>query len=263
MMPPTDSRGQFAGILGDMSESSQLVGRESNVVPGRFGEPMQVREAQWSRGGGNAQPNRPMLLCLHGWGSNEQDLADMMRYVAPYNDFVSLRAPLVLQEEHGSIPGAYTWFHDCVPTGEDLDRDSFAAANAIDAWVLEHIPAERDVVPIGFSQGGLLAIHLLRVHPERYRASISLSGFLAPAQVPGTAPADDRLADLQIPTFFGYGQADTVIPAYEIHAMSAWLEEHTWLTEKSYRGLDHAVSLQEFNDLRQWLMLHNITSGML
>ena len=79
MMPPTDSRGQFAGILGGMSESSQLVGRESNVVPGRFGEPMQVREAQWSRGGGNAQPNRPMLLCLHGWGSNEQDLADMMR----------------------------------------------------------------------------------------------------------------------------------------------------------------------------------------
>ena len=54
-----------------------------------------------------------------------------------------------------------------------------------------------------------------------------------------------------------------MIPAYEIHAMSAWLEEHTWLTEKSYRGLDHAVSLQEFNDLRQWLMLHNITSGML
>lgn len=81
-----------------MSESSQLVGRESSVVPGRFGEPMQVHEAQWSRGGGNAQPNRSMLLCLHGWGSNEQDLADMMRYVAPYNDFVSLRAPLVLQE---------------------------------------------------------------------------------------------------------------------------------------------------------------------
>lgn len=47
----------------------------------------------------------------------------MMRYVAPYNDFASLRAPLVLQEagsgEFGFGQGAYSWFHDCVPSGED------------------------------------------------------------------------------------------------------------------------------------------------
>lgn len=75
-----------------------LIGRESQVVPGRFGEPLQVTHVQYSRGGGNAAPRRPLFLCLHGWGSNEADLADMMRYVAPYNDFASLRAPLVLQE---------------------------------------------------------------------------------------------------------------------------------------------------------------------
>ena len=74
-----------------------LIGRESQVVPGRFGEPLQVTHVQYSRGGGNAAPRRPLFLCLHGWGSNEADLADMMRYVAPYNDFASLRAPLVLQ----------------------------------------------------------------------------------------------------------------------------------------------------------------------
>lgn len=69
-----------------------LIGRESQVVPGRFGEPLQVTHVQYSRGGGNAAPRRPLFLCLHGWGSNEADLADMMRYVAPYNDFASLRA---------------------------------------------------------------------------------------------------------------------------------------------------------------------------
>lgn len=95
-----------------------LIGRESQVVPGRFGEPLQVTHVQYSRGGGNAAPRRPLFLCLHGWGSNEADLADMMRYVAPYNDFASLRAPLVLQEagsgEFGFGQGAYSWFHDCV-----------------------------------------------------------------------------------------------------------------------------------------------------
>ena len=248
---------------GTDGDDTELVGRESDVVPGRFGEPLQVTRVQYSRGGGNAAPKRPLFLCLHGWGSNEADLADMMRYIAPYNDYVSLRAPLTLQAAGTFAPGAYSWFHDCVPSGEDLDRDAFAASMAIDDWVSQNVPEDRAVVPIGFSQGGLLAIHLLRVHPERYRASISLSGFLAPGLVRGTAPADDRIAPLNIPTFFGYGNSDTVIAKPELFAMSAWLDEHTFLTTKSYRGLDHSVSLDEFSDLRGWLAVHDIAPGIL
>ena len=219
----------------DSNDKTKLIGRESDVVPGRFGEPLQITHVQYSRGGGSTAPKRPLFLCLHGWGSNEADLADMMRYVAPYNDFASLRAPLTLQPAGRFAPGAYSWLHDCVDTGEDLDRDAFAAAKAIDDWVSANIPDDRAVVPIGFSQGGLLAIHLLRVHPERYAATISLSGFLAPGTVAGTAPADDRVAELNIPTFFGYGKNDTVIPMPELFATAAWLDEHTFLTEKSYR----------------------------
>lgn len=253
-----------------MSEASQpIVGRESTVVPGRFGDALTVEHAQWSRGNGMTAPNRPLFLCLHGWGSNEADLADMMRYVAPYNDYVSLRAPLVLQEpgtgfsDFGMMQGAYSWFHDAVPSGDDLDCDAYAAARAVDAWVAEHVPENRDVVPIGFSQGGLLAVHLLRVNPERYRAAISLSGFVAPGNVVGTAPADDRLPDMRIPVFYGYGQRDTVIARYESHAAAAWLEEHTWLTVKEYAKLDHAVSLDEFRDLDQWLVTNDIASGVM
>ena len=119
------------------------------------------------------------------------------------------------------------------------------------------------MVPIGFSQGGLLAIQLLRVHPERYRASICLSGFVAPGIVPGTHPADERLAALDIPVFYGYGTADTVVPRFLVNETLAWLEEHTWLSAHAYRGLDHSVSLDEFADLRQWLLDHNIASGMM
>lgn len=244
-----------------------LIGREAQVVPGRFGEPLQVTHVQYSHGNGNAAPRRPLFLCLHGWGSNEADLADMMRYVAPYNDFASLRAPLVLQEagsgEFGFGQGAYSWFHDCVPSGEDLDRDAYAAAQAIDDWVARNVSEDRAVVPIGFSQGGLLAIHLLRVHPERYAASISLSGFLAPGIIVGSAPADSHVAELNIPVFYGYGKNDTVIPMPELFATAAWLDEHTFLTSKSYRGLDHAVSLNEFSDLRDWLAAHDIAPGIL
>ena len=109
----------------------------------------------------------------------------------------------------------------------------------------------------------LVAVHLLRINPERYRAVVSLSGFNTPGQVPGTAPADSRLADYDIPVFYTYGKNDGVIPKYELFATAAWLEEHTWLKTKSYHGLDHNVSLEEFADLRQWLLDNDITSGVL
>ena len=134
----------------DSNDKTKLIGRESDVVPG-LGEPLQITHVQYSRGGGNTAPKRPLFLCLHGWGSNETDLADMMRYVAPYNDFASLRAPLTLQPAGRFAPGAYSWLHDCVDTGEDLDRDAFAAAKAIDDWVSANIPDDRAVVPIVFA----------------------------------------------------------------------------------------------------------------
>ena len=148
-------------------------------------------------------------------------------------------------------------------TGSILWEKSYAAATAVDRWVADNIPADRDVVPLGFSQGGLVAVHLLRINPERYRAVVSLSGFNTPGQVPGTAPADSRLADYDIPVFYTYGKNDGVIPKYELFATAAWLEEHTWLKTKSYHGLDHNVSLEEFADLRQWLLDNDITSGVL
>ncbi len=259
--PDTDA---YIGGMTHASENHGVpTGRRSNVVPGHFGDPLTVTTALSSRDDATGAAGRPLMLCLHGWGSNEDDLAGMMRYVAPYNDYVSLRAPLVLQEASPMQGGAYSWLHDAIPVGEDLDHDAFAAASAIDDWVATHVAPERPVVPIGFSQGGMLAIQLLRVHPERYRAAISLSGFLAPGVVPHTHPADARLLDLNIPTFYGYGSADTVVPKYDIYETLAWLEEYTWLTAHEYRGLDHAVSLEEFADLREWLLGHDITSGLM
>lgn len=304
-----------------------LVGGESGEVPGHYGDPLTVSHAATARGGFGQHLTHPLFLLLHGWGSNEQEMADIMRLIAPYNDFVALRGPLTLasaREERdadgdsGSAstrqaggaesaaavglgselsdaacassdaeaqspqacanhtiwhtggwrdaagePGNYAWLHGAMPVGEDRDYDAYAAACAVDDWVSANIPADRDIVPLGFSQGGLVAVHLLRINPERYRAVISLSGFNAPGQVPGTAPADDRLADYDIPVFYTYGKNDGVVPKYELFATAAWLEEHTWLKTKSYHGLDHNVSLEEFADLRQWLLDNDITSGVL
>ncbi|BDR53977.1 phospholipase/carboxylesterase [Bombiscardovia apis] len=234
------------------------------IVPGIAGEPLEVRTAKYSRKGGQANLRRPIFLLLHGWGSNEDDIADLMRYIAPYNDYVSLRAPLTVPgSDRGMFGPGYSWFHRALPQGDDLDRDGFAAASAIDQWVAKNLPAEREVVVMGFSQGGMLAAHLMRVNPERYRAAIALSGFLAPGSVEGTAPADERLSSLEKPVFYGFGTADQVVPRYESHAFAAWLDEHVWLRSQSYNNLDHSVSMSELADIRQWLADIDVSSGLM
>ena len=98
----------------EANASQPLIGRESTTVPGRFGEPLTVEHSVTSRGGFDQHATHPLFLCLHGWGSSEEDMADIMRLIAPYNDFVALRGPLTLApaREGSPDPGNYAWFHD-------------------------------------------------------------------------------------------------------------------------------------------------------
>ena len=131
----------------EANASQPLIGRESTTVPGRFGEPLTVEHSVTSRGGFDQHATHPLFLCLHGWGSSEEDMADIMRLIAPYNDFVALRGPLTLApaREGSPDPGNYAWFHDALPIGDDRDYDAYAAATAVDRWVADNIPADRDV----------------------------------------------------------------------------------------------------------------------
>ena len=182
-------------------------------------------------------------------------LADMMRYIAPYNDYASLRAPLTLQAA-GTLctPGAYSWFHDCVP----IPAKTSTATRSPHPWLStigcrQNVPEDRAIVPIGFSQGGSAGDpSCCACIRNATRASISLSGFLAPGarprapRLPTTVSRRTQYSHVLRLRQQRYGDS----PSRSFSPSSAWLDEHTFLTAKSYRGLDHSVSLDEFSDLR-------------
>ncbi|RSX51568.1 alpha/beta hydrolase [Bifidobacterium callimiconis] len=190
--------------------------------------------------------NTPVFVLLHGWGSNEYDLPDLLRFCAPDADYASLRAPI----EYGM---GYTWFgtwdHEGVPSGASLDEQALAAAEAVDRWVAANVDESRRVVVMGFSQGGLLAGHMLRVNPERYMAAVCFSGWLAPGAVPG----DERLKALTPPVFYGHGGADTIFTPDELAAMSGFWKTHGTLTEKIYPGMEHSINMPEMRDVSMFL----------
>jgi len=183
-----------------------------------------------------------VAVLLHGFGSHERDLVGLAQALPDGIPWVSLRAPIPVGR------GGYAWF----PIGEPGNPDPAAVAAATDAiweWADTALPAGTRLVPIGFSQGGLMASQLLRTAPQRVVAPVILGGFVQAGEQPG----DATLAQTRPAVFSGRGEDDRVIPAAAVQRTDAWLPVHTTPSVHSYPGLAHGIDARELADVRGFL----------
>ena len=88
---------------------------------------------------------------------------------------------------------------------------------------------------VGFSQGAVLALHLMRRAPRR----LSWVGQLSGGPFPGPVAGDDALRLLRPPVFWGHGDADPTLGPEAKSWVRTWLEVHTTLEEVEATGLGH------------------------
>lgn len=184
-------------------------------------------------------------LLLHGFGSNERDLTSLVPALGVELPWASLRAPLHLGN------GGAAWFEISTP-GNPAAEPVVQATNAIWAWVDANVDASVRVIPIGFSQGGLMASQLLRTRPKRVLATVVLGGFVLGAP----QPADDAIAANRPPVFWGRGAEDRVIGVPAIARTSHFLPQHSTLVERIYPGLAHEISQAEVDDVSAFIAAH-------
>lgn len=200
-----------------------------------------VRSAAW----GSAPAAAPTVLLLHGYGSHEHDLAGLAPALDLTGPWASLRAPIDMSG------GGAAWVPIDTPGNPDPAATT-AATESIWAWIDENVAAESPVVPIGFSQGGLMASQLLRTRPERVAATVVLGGFVLGAP----QPADATLLETKPPVFWGRGAEDRVIAPHAIERTTEWLPSHSTLMERVYPGLAHGIHAAELADVRAFLDAH-------
>ena len=184
---------------------------------------------------------RPLMLLLHGFGSNERDLFDLAPLLPSDYVVASLRAPT-------PSGGGWTWFAVNPTVAGDPDP---AVASAAAKLVLEWLDTQSHptVSLLGFSQGGALALQMLRHAPARFESILFLSSFVSRGEVDG----DAQLVSDRAPVFWGRGDADTRLPAAAIERTAAWLPEHTDLTARVYPNMGHSISQQELADINAFL----------
>lgn len=188
----------------------------------------------------------PLLVLLHGYLSNEQDLIGLARLLPAEFTLVSVRAP------HALGPG-YTWF----PLMQDADYSFGTVKKAVsDLWSwLEPVTRNHSSVSLlGFSMGMAMATSVLRHRPSAITAVVGLSGFAVPNN--GDDFFDDEAVKAaRTPLFWGRDQADPVITHDKIEYTHAWATAHVALTKVLYTDMLHSVSEQEMAHVREFLTL--------
>lgn len=180
----------------------------------------------------------PIVLLLHGLGSHEGDLAGLAPDLPRGATYLSLRGI------HRSGPG-FAWLeHPIDPTRPEALQTSAAAVEdfirALDAPV---------VGAIGFSQGGILALQLLRRDPRALDWVVQLSGAPFPAPMPG----DAALAAVRPPVLWGHGGLDPLFGPEREDAVRAFLQEHTAVEEVRRPYLGHGVDQEEITRIAAFI----------
>ncbi|MEF2977436.1 alpha/beta hydrolase [Subtercola sp. YIM 133946] len=201
-------------------------------------------------------PMSPLVIIMHGYGSHENDLISLAPLLPEGIVAASLRAPLLAPHP---IENGFAWFTIGDPGNPRISGVDDAALSVLE-W-LDRVEAAYgtppSIAPMGFSQGGAMAVHLLRSVPGRFVAAVNLSGFVVAGQVHG----DRSMAELRPPVFWGRDVADPVITAEAVARTEEWLPEHSTLTAKLYPGIHHGVSQEEVADVSAFLGEHLFGAG--
>lgn len=191
----------------------------------------------------NWNKKSPIVILLHGYGSNMRDLPSLMNFL-PGLPWISLQAPL----DAGN--GGFCWAPRKVPSNPEA-ADVEAGTQRIWDWIDANLPAEAPLIVIGFSQGGLMATQLLRTRPSRLQATVILAGFVIGAK----QPADEELTATKPKVYYGRGLEDEIISMDAVARTESWLTRCTTAVIRRYAGLGHSINEEQMADVSDYLEL--------
>ncbi len=195
----------------------------------------------------------PLLLLLHGVGSNEHDLFGLVPFLDERFLIISVRAPNTL------APGSYAWFEvDFTPQGPVINpAQAEASRKALIAFLGEALTTydadPKQVYLMGFSQGAIMSASVALTHPDLVAGAVLMSGRILPEIQPLIA-SPEALENL--PFLVVHGTADTVLPIN--HGRTSRQHLSSLPVELTYHEypMGHEVSQESLVDVSAWLSTH-------
>ncbi len=193
----------------------------------------------------------PLLILLHGYGSNEEDLFSFASELPQDHYVISVRAPYDLQ------PYGHAWYAIHFDADENKFSDNVQAkksveliAGFIDEIIKQYPIDAKNVTLIGFSQGAILSYATALTYPEKVAKVVALSGYFNQEIMPEVI---DTKAISHLKFFISHGSVDQVIPVEWARKAKPALENLGLEVEYHEYPVGHGVAPQNFFDFKNWL----------
>jgi len=195
--------------------------------------------------------NTSLLILLHGYGSNEEDLFSFATELPEDLLIVSARAPQSLGF------GSYAWYTINFTANEGKFSDISEAKIARDliATFIDEIQekyhiSQNKTFLLGFSQGTILSYAVALNYPEKVQKIIALSGYVNHELLPSNLESKDYS---KLNFFISHGSVDQVIPVEWAKKAPLFLNELNIKNSYQEYPVGHGVAPKNFFDFKAWL----------
>ncbi len=194
--------------------------------------------------------NPPLLILLHGYGSNEQDLFSFADELPDKLLIVSVQAPYKMEF------GAYAWYainldenNDKFSNLEEAKKSIKKIASFIDEIKEKHKTNPQNTFLLGFSQGAILSYSLSFMHPNKVQHVLALSGYINYGLLP------QNLSEIKINTdyYISHGSVDQVLPVDWARKTPKFLDNLNLKYEYLEYPVGHGIAPQNFFSLKKWI----------
>jgi len=195
--------------------------------------------------------NAPLIIMLHGYGSDENDLFSFASEFHENFCIVSVRAPYQIQP-HGNA-----WYAINFDAEQGKWSDNAQAKKSRDCIVmfidevLQTYPIdENNITLLGFSQGSILSYSVALNYPEKIRHVVALSGYVN-LDLNFSNYVDNDFSNLDI--YCSHGSQDQVIPVEWARRTPAILNKLSISHVYEEYPIGHGVSPRNFSSFNKWI----------
>ncbi|MFN2261988.1 MAG: alpha/beta hydrolase [Psychroflexus sp.] len=202
----------------------------------------------------NLNTKAPLILMLHGYGSDENDLFSFADELPEEYIVISLKAPHELQ----AYGNAWYAINFDAQQGKFSDiEQGVQSRNLVQKFISEAIETypidKNNITLLGFSQGTILSFALALSHPEMFKNIIGLSGYIDENMIEAGYENND-FSHLSV--YNSHGSSDQVIPVEWARKNKPFLEKlNIDITYEEY-PVGHGINPQNFMSLKKWLSEH-------
>lgn len=194
----------------------------------------------------------PLLLLLHGYGSNEEDLFSFASELPENYYIISARAPYPLP------PYGNAWYaidFDANMNKFSNDQQAIESRDLIVSFIdelLAKYPIDsKNVNLIGFSQGAILSYAVALSYPEKINKVVALSGYFNQNIIKEGYENNDHS---RLKFFVSHGSVDQVIPIDWARKNPEVLKLLKVEHEYHEYNVGHGVAPQNFFDFKKFLI---------